>query len=223
MKKTYFFILLLCVTKLSLSQSDSLVKCDFSFEFKPGLYLQFSDFRNNSPIPFESVVYPDYSHKDFYYNLDTAKTIIFNDKHGLLIKKQISEVWGFSKNGKPYIYWSNKANLIPFVGSISHFITTINTIRHISPEPYYGSYYYNPYYYSPPMSKTYQTEELKQFIIDMETGNILEYSVKNVESILKREPQIYDEFSKLRKRKKTKQLFYYVRLYNEKRVLMMNE
>ena len=57
------------------------------------------------------------------------------------------------------------------------------------------------------MSRTYQTEELKQFIIDMETGNILEYSVKNVESILKREPQIYDEFSKLRKRKRLNNCF----------------
>ena len=55
----------------------------------------------------------------------------------------------------------------------------------------------------------------------METGEIVDYNLKNMENIFKREPKIYAEFSKLKKRKKTKQLFYFVRLYNETRPLFI--
>lgn len=216
-------ILLIIIVKLSYSQNDSFVKYDFGFEFKPGIYLQFTDFKNNSPIPFESLIYPDFSKNDFYHRLDTASTIIFNDERGVLIRKSISDVFGFSKNGKPYIYWSKKSNLIPFVGSISHFICIVDVIRYANPDPFYNSFYYNPYYYSPPNSRAYHSEELKQYFIDMETGDIKEYNLNNIENIFKREPTVYNEFSKLTKRKKKKQLFYFVRLYNEKRTLFLPE
>lgn len=216
-KKFASFILCYYLFSQVIGQTVNRVEYDYTFEFKPGLYVSFSDFRNNAPIPFESLVYPDFAEDDFYFILDTAKTIIFNDKHGVTINTNISKLWGFSRNGKPYIYWSNKVNLIPFVGSISHFITTIKVTYSAYNDPFY-----DPYYYSP-SARVYQSEELRQFIIDMETGKIMEYNTNNVESILQREPAVLEDFNKLKKRKKAKQLFYFVRLYNEKRALLINE
>lgn len=218
MKRIIFIFFALSLQHLY-SQTDTtgLVKYDFSFSFKEGLYTDFNSFRNNTPLPFESLVYPDYADPDFFSQLDTANTIIFNDKYGATAGVSPSELWGFSRNGKPYIFYSDKSNLIPFVGSICHFITTVTVVYSTYHDPFYDPYYYNP------GARTYQSEELRQFIIDMSTGNILEYNNKNVEMILKREPEIFDAYSELSKRKKNKQLFYYVRLYNEKRGLWIKE
>ena len=217
MRKYLIIILSFFLFTLSFAQSDSLVAYDYSFSFKSGIYLNFNDFRNNSPLPFESLTYPDYSNNDFFDALDTISYITYNDKHGISITLPYSSIWGFSKNGKPYIFWSEKTNLIPYVGSVCHFITSVKVLYSSYHDPFYDPYYYNP------SNRVYESEELRQFLIDMETGEILEYNLKNVETILKREPLIYDEFNKLSKRKKNKQLFYFVRLYNERRPLMLNE
>ncbi len=219
MKKTLLLIFSFFYVCLLIAQSDStkLVKYDYSFYFKEGLYTDFNSFRNNSPSPFESLVYPSYSDPDFFEILDTAKTIIFNDKYGVTAGVSTNDMWGYSRNGKPFIFWADKYNLIPFVGSMSHFITTVKVLYSTYQDPFYDPYYYNP------SSRMYESEEIRQFIIDMETGKILEYNLKNVESILQREPEIYKEFSALGKRKKNKEMFYYVRLYNEKRGLWIPE
>lgn len=180
MKKFASLIFCLYLFSQLIGQTVNRVEYDYTFEFKSGLYTTFSDFRNNSPVPFESLIYPYLADENFYFILDTAKTIIYNDKHGVTVNANTSSLWGFSRNGKPYIYWSNKVNLIPFVGSISHFITTIKVAYSTYQDPFY-----DPYYYSP-SARVYQSEELRQFIIDMETGKVMEYNINNVESILQR-------------------------------------
>jgi len=202
----------------SYGQVDSLklVPYDFSFFFNEGIYLDFRSFKNNSPLKLESVIYPQSDDDLFFDKMDTAKIIIYIDKYGMSVNLQKEKVWGYSKNGKPYIQWADKFNLIPFVGSVCHFITTV-TVNYTT----YRDPFYDPYYY--PSSRTYQTEELRQFLIDTETGNVMDYNIPNAEVILKREPELYNEFSKLRKRKKNKQLFYYIKRYNEKRVYLIPE
>lgn len=219
MKKLILTYFLLQVWVVSNAQNDSvkLVKYDFSFYYKEGIYLDYNSFRNNSPVSLESIIYPQTDDGLFFERIDTTETLIFNDKHGMSVPIKSDKIWGYSKNGKPYIFWADKFNLIPFVGSVCHFITTV-TVRYTT----YRDPFYDPYYYSP-STRTYQTEELRQFLIDTETGKTLEYNIPNVELILKREPELYNEFSKLSKRKKNKQLFYYIKSYNEIRDYIIPE
>ncbi len=219
MKRLLFILITISLGTLLSAQNDSakLTRYDYSFSFKEGLYLDFYSFSNNSPLQFQSLSYPSYGDKDFFQILDTAKTISFFDDYGIVVTINSNNLWGYSRNGKPYIYWAEKFNLVPFVGAVSHFITTIKVQYSTYRDPFYDPYYYNP------SARTYQSEEIRQYLIDMETGNILEYSLKNVESILQREPEIYTDFSKLSKRKKSKQMFYYIKLYNEKRGLWILE
>jgi hypothetical protein len=206
---TIFFSLLWMLT---FAQNDSLklIKYDYTFYFKEGLYTDFNSFRNNSPLPFESMIYPSFTDDRFFDILDTAKIITFNNIYGVTTTIKTSEVWGYSKNGKPFKFWADKSCLIPYVGQISHFITTVMV--------YYSSGYnpmYDPYYYGH-SSRTYQSEELRQYLIVMETGEVIDYNLKNIELLLKQDTEIFKEFTSLSKRKKNKQMFYYVRLYNEK-------
>jgi hypothetical protein len=216
--EVYVSLIFLQIFSLMLNaQSDStkLIKYSYNFLFQEGIYPDFNSFRNNSPILFESLTYPIPLSQSFYAELDTVKYISYNDQYGLSINLKSDEIWGYCKNGKPYINWAGKYNLIPFVGSITHFITTVKVVYSSYHDPFYDPYNYNR------MSRTYQGEELRQFVIDMETGKIMDYNIKNIESIFQREPEIYADFNKLGKRKKTKQLFYFVRTYNEKRSLLI--
>lgn len=204
-------ILLSIIFSVSFAQTDSikLIKYDYDFSFNEGLYLDFNSFRNNSPIPYASFINPSYRNETFFEELDAATTITYNNKHGHSTTIEIIDIWGYSKNGKPYIYWANKYNLIPFVGQISHFITIVQVTHNTYREPFYDPYHYNP------SARVYQSDELRQFLIDMETGEILDYNLANVEQILKRDPKIHSDFMELRKRKRKKEMFYYVKLYNE--------
>lgn len=210
MKRTITILLLSIVSYVTFAQADTIenVKCDYSFLFEEGIYPDFNSFKNNSPIPFESMNSPAFD-DSFFENIASSETISYNDENGINITVEKIEIWGYCKKGKPYILWAEKFVLVPFVGQLSHFITTIKVTYTNYRDPYYDPYYYNP------ASREYQSDELRQFLIDMETGEILDYSLPNVEYLLKRDPRVYDEFMKLRKRKRGKEMFYYVKLYNE--------
>lgn len=218
MKQLYLVILSILTLFGANAQEDKamLTKYDFSFEFKEGIYLNFDNFKNNQPIQYESIISPEFS-DDFFNILDTAENITFYGEFGSPITLPISKIWGYSKNGKPYILWAEKFNLIPFVGSISHFITTVKVYYSSFHDPYYDPYSYNP------GARVYQSEELRQLLIDMQTGQVIDYNLKNVETLLKRDAQVYEEFMKLNKRKRAKQMFYYVKYYNEKNPLYLQE
>ena len=81
------------------------------------------------------------------------------------------------------------------------------------------TYYYNPYYY--PMNSSYQTKEIRQFILDFETGNVFSYNYNDVKTIFMRDVELFDEFNQLKKRKQKKLLFLYVRKYNERNPLYL--
>ncbi len=212
MKYTITIILIILSFKvITIAQIDTtnLIKYDYGFTFKEGIYLNFESFSNNKPIPFESLIQPQYPNNNFFDQLDTIEQIIYNGPYGNSESVLKTDTWGYCKNGKPYIQWADKFNLIPYVGKISHFITTIKVYYSGYQDPFYDPYGYNP------ATKMYHNDELRQFILDMDSGEILDYNLKNVESIIKRDPVIFKEFTKLRKRKRTKEMFYYIGLYNK--------
>jgi DNA topoisomerase VI subunit A len=94
---------------------------------------------------------------------------------------------------------------------------TTYTNRFYDPYSYYPySYYpygYNRYGYSP---GSYATDEMKQYLIDFETGKILEYTEKNVEILLMKDPELHDEYASLKKKKQKQLKFLYIRKFNEK-------
>ena len=90
-----------------------------------------------------------------------------------------------------YVQIQDNFNRITFVGNICHFvadITTYDSRYYNSPygyyDPYYSPYgysnYYNPYspYYSPYRQSNMARTELKQYLIDFESGKVLEFDVR---------------------------------------------
>jgi hypothetical protein len=150
------------------------------------------------------------------------------------VRQEIAKntIWGYSRNGVLYVQIQANFNRITFVGSICHFvadITTYDSRYYNSPygyyDPYYSPYgysnYYNPYdpYYSPYRQSNMGRNELKQYLIDFESGKVLEFDIENTELLLMKDNQLYEEYVQLSRKKKKELMFVYVRKFNEKNPL----
>lgn len=208
---------------LLLAQPDSmnLVRYTPEYKFREGIFLNHEQVRNNSPIPKSRILTSvDYSDRDFYPKVLEKKTVQFYDNLGMRQEVKSSDVWGFSRNGLLFIALDNKYHRITIVGSICHFVATVTTYD----TRYYDPYYYNPYdyYYRYGGYPTNtQSSEMRQYVLDFDTGKVYDYDVQSLEVLLMKDPELHDEYAQLRRKKKRQQKFVYLRKFNERNPLFL--
>ena len=222
---------------------DTLVQYTPDFKFRDGIYFNFDQVKTNNPIPkaklFTSV---DYNDKDFFDQVLSSEKIYFYDNMGVRQEIEKDAIWGFARNGVLYVKVQNSFNRITFFGSIIHFVADVTST---SPgyypysyyDPYYSPYrsYYSPYNYSPyrnyydpygyrygnPYSRNTSRTDLEMFMIDFETGKVYDYDMNNLEVLLIRDPELYEEFVSMRNKNRKKMMFVYLRKFNEKHPVML--
>ena len=223
---------------------EGMVRYSPDFRFTEGIYVTFDQVRLNKPIPNAKLLTSaDCNDKDFFKKVLSSEKIYYYDGMGLRQEYDVQDIWGYSRNGVLYIQIQGNFNRITFVGSICHFVADVSYYENRYHSPYgYGYYdpyspYYSPYssYYSPysyggyspygsyysPYRQNMVRNEMKQYLIDFETGKILEYEIKNAELLLMKDDQLYEEYMRLSRKKKRELLFVYVRKYNEKNPLFI--
>ena len=225
MRKILFFIFL-TLSPLILAQEDEereLVEYSPDFEFRDGLFANFETVKENNAIPPARIVTDeDMFERDFYEKITTLEEIVIYDENGVKKVLNTEEIWGYSRNGILYINVGLNFHRISFMGSISHFVATVTTYNPNNYDPYYynpsysNSYYYNRY--SQPQSNVGNTD-LRQYLLDFETGDVMEYDTEAVEVLLMRDPVLSDEFHALRSRKQKQMKFVFIRRFNEKHPL----
>jgi len=219
--------------------NDSLVKYTPDFRFKDGIYLNFDQVRANNPVPKAKLLTStDYNDREFFKKLFESQKIYFYDGMGIRQEVASNTIWGYARNGILYIQIQENFNRITFVGSICHFVADVTTYdsryynspygyydpySYYSPyssySPYYGSSYY-PYgsYYSPYRGNMTRNE-LKQYLIEFETGKILDFDMENTELMLMKDSELYEEYVQLPRKKKKELMFVFIRRFNEKNPL----
>ncbi|MCX6224023.1 MAG: hypothetical protein NTV01_04645 [Bacteroidia bacterium] len=211
---------LLCFTS-GISQTDSVKRIKYTpeFQFTSGLYLNFNQVRDNNPLPSVRIISNDDPFNfTFYTNLVKNKTIGYFDEYGAQQEISTANIWGYCQNGKIYIQFNGEFNRIPIIGRVCHFIADLTVIdTHYDPyySDYYNSGYYSPYY-SRPYNRTTKTQEMRQYLLDFETGKVLNFDRASVQVILMQDPELYDEFMKVKKRQQNDLLFFFLRRLNEK-------
>jgi hypothetical protein len=212
-----------------------MVKYTPDFRFNDGIYLNFDQVKLNSPIPKAKLLTSvDYNDREFFKKVLENERIYFYDNMGVRQEVPKSNIWGYSRNGVLYVQIQENFNRITFVGNICHFvadITTYDSRGYNSPygyyDPYYSPYgysnYYNPYnpYYSPYGRNNLTRNELKQYLIDFESGKVLEFDIDNTELLLMKDNQLYEEYVQLSRKKKKELMFVYIRKFNEKNPLYL--
>jgi hypothetical protein len=231
---TVIFTSLFCTCPAKAQAHDTLVKYTPDFRFKDGIYLNFDQVRTNSPVPKAKLLTStDYNDREFFKKLFESPKIYFYDGMGIRQEVASNSIWGYARNGILYIQVQENFNRITFVGSICHFVadvTTYDSRYYNSPygyyDPYssyspyspyygYGNYYY-PYgsYYSPYRGNMTRNE-LKQYLIEFETGKILDFDMQNTEMLLMKDSKLYDEYVQLPRKKKKELMFVFIRRFNE--------
>lgn len=229
-------LLLQAAPFLSVYGQDSarMVKYTPEFKFRDGIYLNFDQVKLNSPIPKAKLLTSiDYNDREFFNKVLEGEKIYFYDNIGVRQEIEKGNIWGYSRNGVLYIQVQDNFNRITFIGNICHFVADITTFdsRSYNPygyyDPYYSPYsyssYYNPYnpYYSPYRQSNLSRSELKQYLIDFESGKIVEFDVENTELLLMKDSQLYDEYVQLSRKKKKELMFVYIRRFDEKNPLFL--
>jgi hypothetical protein len=216
------------ISRLFGQEKDGMVKYTPDFRFNDGIYINFDQVKINSPIPKAKLLTSiDYNDREFFKKILEGDKIYFYDNMGIRQEIPKNTIWGYSRNGVLYVQVQDNFNRITFVGSICHFvadITTYDSRSYGSPygyyDPYYSPYgysnYYNPYnpYYSPYRSNM-NRNELKQYLINFESGKVLEFDVENTELLLMKDNKLYDEYVQLSRKKKKDLMFVYIRKFNE--------
>jgi hypothetical protein len=229
--RVWIFLTLIGCFSQAYSQRDTtgLVKYTPGFKFEEGIFLNFDQLRQNKPIPksriITTVLYDD---PDFYERVLQEKKVQVFDNLGTKQEFTTKNIWGFSRNGVLYINLNEGYYRITIVGSICHFVANLTTYNNnYNPYssygyPYYGNPY-NPYspYYSP-YSNSGNTE-MRQYLLDFKTGNVMEYDVESVQLLLMTDPTLHDEFASLRNKKQKQLKFLYIRKFNERNPLYFPE
>ena len=220
---------------------DNTVKFTPDFRFKDGIYLDFEQVKTHNPIPKAKLLTStDYNDREFFKKLLESGKIYFYDNMGIRQEVVTKDIWGYSRNGILYIQVQETFNRITFVGSICHFVADITTYdpryynspygyydpyySYYSPysvySPYgYGNYYYPGSYYYPYRQGNMVRSELKQYLIDFDSGKVIEFDMQNTEMLLMKDPKLYEEFVQLPRKKKKDLMFVYIRKYNERNPL----
>lgn len=249
MKKLFRILLIIAAIgsgesfiQLGAQENEGMVKYTPDFRFTDGIFLNFDQVKANSPIPKAKILTStDYNDKDFFKNLMSGEKIYFYDGMGIRQEVERNDVWGYSRNGVLYVQIQGSFNRITFIGNICHFvadITSYDNRYYNSPYGYYDPYYspyYSPYYYpysygnyySPygsyysPYRQNSGRNELRQYLIDFDSGKILEYDVENTELLLMRDAELHEEYMRLPGRKKKDLMFVYIRKFNERNPLYL--
>ncbi len=218
--------LLLGIMAFSLASKsqDTIQKVPYTQDYilKEGIYLTFSQFLTNNPIPKYKIVSKVPRDIPTYLSEVTkADTIHYIGENGFIIPVPVSKIWGYCENNTLFVRYLNKFNRVIVIGTIGFFMTQVTVTSTIYDDPYY-SYYYDPFYY--PISGTprqVKSDEIRRYLIDFKTGEILPFTYSNLEVLLSADTELYNEYMSLSKRKRKKLIFLYLRRFNERNPLML--
>jgi hypothetical protein len=208
MRKIEYLILSFLVVVLKLQSQDS-VMYSRDFRLYEGIYTSYQEFRYNWPIDKNKIVtnLPK-DQLDFFSKLTESDIIEYKERDGSLAKVKTEKIWGYCQNNVIFINQDKNFFRIPVFGAISNFIGTVEVLSY-SPG-------YDPFMNTPMNSTAHKTREIRQYLFDFYSGEVVQYSLEKLEEYLKRDEVLYKEFMLLSKKKKKEFAFKYMRLYNDK-------
>ena len=209
-----FVLIVLMVGFLGLPRIKAQDSIAYTKDFRlyEGLYLGYQDFRYNWPIPKEKIITKiNKDQLDFYSKLIEEEFIEYTERDGSVTKVKSEQVWGYCQNNIIFINQEKNFFRIPVFGAISNFIGTVE-VANYSPG-------YDPFMNAPMNSTATKTREIRQYLFDFYSGEIVPFNLEKLEEFLKRDDAVYKEFMTLSKKKKKEFATKYIRMYNEKHLV----
>ena len=180
-----------------------------SLKFRDGVYTNIGMVKKNSPIPSTWIETDmEVNDRDFYKKITKADEIVFFDDNGVRTTLDTKSVWGYSYKGDLHINVGGEFHKIDFVGRISYFIasrTTYGPLRYLEENP-------DVWYAQPVLITT----KHKEYLVDIVDNKVWDFDLDGLELVLKNDPQLWNEFMNLKKRKREYMKYIFLIRYNEK-------
>ena len=168
------------------------------------VYLTYEDFRHSRPVRKEELVSQyDKEQLDFLNRALQEETFEF-ERDGIRQKVRSEGVFGFVQNSTLYLNYNARFYRVPVFGAISYFVASV-VVRNTFYDPRFGY-----------PSGTTTTTELREFVMNFYDGKTEDLTVQKAEELLSRDPALYADFRKLRRRRQREEMYRYIRLYNER-------
>ena len=185
----------------------------FGQQLNDGLYLSVEDLQYNDPVPPTYLINkldirkPDYL--DLVVQLDSIR---YYDSEEMEAKIANHDLWGYCKNGNPYVNFDDQFARIQVVGSICHFTSIIEVINYVSdPFDRMG------------MSTPVVSNEIVENMIDLATGKAERFTKAAFLNVLQRDGQLYREFLALKPKEQKQKMFRFITRYNERNPFKFEE
>jgi len=145
---------------------------------------------------------------DYMHQVTDNKYMMYRDSTGTEIKIETNTIWGYCQNRSIYLNYNKSFNRINVIGTLCHFTATVTNFIGYA-DPMYGMGTNNTY------------DEIRQFVFDTQTNKVYAFNVSTMQELLKTDQTLYDEFMKIKKRKRDDATFLYMRKFNEKHPLYL--
>lgn len=179
--------------------------------FNDGIYLTFENFATNSPLSFTRLISPySKSIKEILTETNNNTELQYHDDYGIAKKISGKDIWGICVEGNVYIQIGDIYSKLEIIGALSYFSAELEVQKTIPDNDF--TYGIKP---NIQQQSSYSIEK-KQYILDFETGKILETNTTNLLSLLEKDKELYEEYKNLNLRQKKKLFFYYVTAFNKK-------
>jgi hypothetical protein len=169
-----------------------------------GIYLTYSDFRFNRPVTKAQVIWPgDKSGLEFFSHLMEEKKIRIN-RASKTDTVASENVWGYAQNNFLYLNYNGEFYRVPVFGAISYVVAEEMITLPALPDSRYGSQAWNN-----------TRRELREFLVSFYDGHLRDLTRTEALNMFKDNRLLYEEFKKLGRHKQKKELYRFIRRYNE--------
>lgn len=129
-----------------------------------------------------------------------SEKLLYSDDFGNTSSFDPRDFWGYFENGTLYVFVGNKFHRVSLLGSISYFLESYPKIT--------GNH-------SPVVTDARAVSSYK--MLDMETGDVLDYDIENLGDLLSRDEELHAEYKAIVSMKvKRKKMYSFMERFNKK-------
>ncbi len=169
-------------------------------EYPPdGVYATFSAFRNGKPDVIKSQLIKSTTETEYTFRQwVNSENLYYSDSAGQKQKYTPGAFWGYVEKGVLHLFLGNKFHKVHTLGQISYFLESYPTIK--------GTM-------APVVTDSRASSEYR--LLDMETGDILDYTVENLQDLLAPDETLHLEYKSIVSLKeKKKKMYTYLERFN---------
>jgi hypothetical protein len=182
-------------------------------ELNDGLYLSVEDLLYNDPVPPTYLINQlDIRENNYLDNVVGLDSIRYYNREEMEAKIANHDLWGYCKNGIPYLNFDDQFARVQVVGSICHFTSIIEVVNFV-PDPFDRM----------GMSTPVVSKEIVENMIDLASGKAERFTDDAFLNVLQRDGQLYREFLGLKPKEQKQKKFRFLTRYNERNPFKFEE